>query len=194
MIGIGVIGYGYWGPNLVRNFSEAIGSRVAAVSDLRSERLAQVQARYPGVKTTVDHHELFADTDVDAVVIATPVASHFDLVMQALHSGKHVLVEHWSDLLRRKSCQAAAYLRDLKFFLRMVFGEGQERLNVLLNIFQRKGTDGYIFGRDSIGRPSNAYSVAVYRAVLQQRHAGRARAMASRKVAAKDENHLASLM
>lgn len=93
MIKVGVIGYGYWGPNLVRNFSEAPGSKVIAVSDLRPERLAQVQARYPGVKTTVDHRELFADPDVDAVIVATPVATHFDLVMQALHAGKHVLVE-----------------------------------------------------------------------------------------------------
>ena len=93
MIGIGVIGYGYWGPNLVRNFSETPGSKVAAVSDLRTEQLAHVQARYPGIKVTTDYRELFADPDVDAVVIATPVATHFDLVMQALHGGKHVLVE-----------------------------------------------------------------------------------------------------
>ncbi len=93
MIGIGVIGYGYWGPNLVRNFSETPGSKVVAVSDLRSERLAQVQARYPSTKVTADHRDLFIDPDIDAVVVATPVGSHFDLVMQALHAGKHVLVE-----------------------------------------------------------------------------------------------------
>ena len=93
MIGIGVIGYGYWGPNLVRNFSETPGANVVAVSDLRTEQLTHVQARYPGIKVTTDYRELFADPDVDAVVIATPVATHFDLVMQALHAGKHVLVE-----------------------------------------------------------------------------------------------------
>ena len=57
MIGVGVIGYGYWGPNLVRNFSETPGSKVVAVSDLRSERLAQVQARYPGINATLDHRD-----------------------------------------------------------------------------------------------------------------------------------------
>ena len=93
MIGIGVIGYGYWGPNLVRNFSEVSGSKVVAVSDLRSERLALAKSRYPTIKTTTNHHELIADPAIDAVVIATPVSTHFDLAMQALSIGKHVLVE-----------------------------------------------------------------------------------------------------
>jgi predicted dehydrogenase len=93
MINIGVIGYGYWGPNLVRNFSEVPGSRVGAVSDVRSERLALVQSRYPQVKTITDHRELFKDPSIDAIAIATPVSSHFELAMQALRGGKHVLVE-----------------------------------------------------------------------------------------------------
>jgi predicted dehydrogenase len=93
MIGIGVIGYGYWGPNLVRNFSEVPGSRVVAVSDTRSDRLAQVQHRYPAIKTTTDHRELLNDSSIDAILIATPVSTHFDLAMQALHAGKHVFVE-----------------------------------------------------------------------------------------------------
>ena len=62
MIGIGVIGYGYWGPNLVRNFSEAPGAKVVAVSDLRPERLAKLQCRYPALKTTTDHRELLNDS------------------------------------------------------------------------------------------------------------------------------------
>lgn len=93
MINIGVIGYGYWGPNLVRNFSEVSGSRVVAVSDLNSDRLAQVKKRYPAIETTADHRDLFANNSIDAIVIATPVSSHFELAMQALHAGKHVLVE-----------------------------------------------------------------------------------------------------
>lgn len=93
MIGIGVIGYGYWGPNLVRNFMEAGGSRVRAVSDLRPERLALARSRYPSIKTAVDYRELLADSAVDAVVIATPVSSHFELALEALKAGKHVLVE-----------------------------------------------------------------------------------------------------
>jgi predicted dehydrogenase len=92
-VGIGVVGYGYWGPNLVRNFCEASGSRVVAVSDRRRERLALVQARYPGVKVVIDPAELINDPRVDAVAIATPVSTHFPLAMQALEAGKHVLVE-----------------------------------------------------------------------------------------------------
>jgi predicted dehydrogenase len=90
---VGVIGYGYWGPNLVRNFSEAAGSRVVAVSDLREERLAQVRDRYPAVRTTTDAGELLADPTVDAVIVATPVATHYRLAMAAIEAGKHVLVE-----------------------------------------------------------------------------------------------------
>jgi predicted dehydrogenase len=93
MIGVGVIGYGYWGPNLVRNFSETLGSRVVAVCDLRPERLVLVQGRYPAVETTTDYRELLANPRVDAVAIATPVRTHFELAMQALGAGKHVLVE-----------------------------------------------------------------------------------------------------
>ena len=93
MIGIGVIGYGYWGPNLVRNFTDTPGAKVVAVSDLRLERLAKLQCRYPGIKTTTDHRELLNDSSIDAVVIATPVSTHFELAMEALHRGKHVLVE-----------------------------------------------------------------------------------------------------
>jgi predicted dehydrogenase len=93
MIGIGVIGYGYWGPNLVRNFSEVSGARVVAVSDMRSDRLAHVHRRYPAIRATTDYRELLTDSSIDAVVIATPVSTHFDLAMQALQAGKHVLVE-----------------------------------------------------------------------------------------------------
>src|SRR5512143_2012685 len=93
MIGIGVIGYGYWGPNLVRNFSAAAGSRVVAVSDLRPDRLRAAQQRYPALNAVRDHRELLEDTMIDAVAIATPVSTHFDLAIEALRAGKHVLVE-----------------------------------------------------------------------------------------------------
>lgn len=93
MINVGVIGHGYWGPNLVRNFVEAPGSQVIAVSDLRPERLALVKARYPAIKTTTDLRDLFTDSMIDAIAIATPVSTHFDLAMEALQAGKHVLVE-----------------------------------------------------------------------------------------------------
>jgi len=93
MIGIGVIGYGYWGPNLVRNFAETKGCRMAAVCDAKAERLALVNRRYPDVKGVSDWKDLVNDPAVDVVAISTPVSSHFELGMAALQAGKHVLVE-----------------------------------------------------------------------------------------------------
>ncbi len=93
MIRIGVIGYGYWGPNLVRNCFEAQGIEVACVSDLRDDRLALVSSRYPTVQTQRDAHALIEDPSIDAVAIATPVSTHYELALRALQQGKHVLVE-----------------------------------------------------------------------------------------------------
>lgn len=93
MINIGIIGYGYWGPNLVRNFSDTPEATVAAVADLDDAKLRLVERRYPGIKTTPDFQEVIADPAVDAVAIATPVSSHFEIGMAALHAGKHVWLE-----------------------------------------------------------------------------------------------------
>jgi len=112
MIGIGVIGYGYWGPNLVRNFAECPDAAVRVVCDQRPERLALAARRYPGVKTTTSPSDLCTDPTVDAVVIATPVDRHFDLALEALRAGKHVLVEKpmaaSSDLAARLIDEAAS--------------------------------------------------------------------------------------
>src|SRR5262249_2631060 len=93
MLGIGVIGYGYWGPNIVRNFTEIREAAVRRVVDLREERLELLGRRYPKVQAGRDADALIKDPRIDAVVIATPTASHFELAMQALQAGKHVLVE-----------------------------------------------------------------------------------------------------
>ena len=90
---IGVIGYGYWGPNLVRNFSEVPDAQVVAVSDLDEQRLRLVKARYPAIAITTDHETLLSNRDIDAIVIATPVASHYAIALQALSSKKHVFIE-----------------------------------------------------------------------------------------------------
>lgn len=90
---IGVIGYGYWGPNLVRNFSELESCTVAAVADLDPEKLDLVRRRYPAMRTTSDPNEIIADRSIDAVVIATPVRTHFRLAMAALKAGKDVWLE-----------------------------------------------------------------------------------------------------
>jgi predicted dehydrogenase len=93
MIKIGVVGYGYWGPNLVRNFSECGRAEVVAISDLRQERLKMAALRYRGIKFTADASEILNDPSIDAVAIATPVSSHYELALGALQAGKHVLLE-----------------------------------------------------------------------------------------------------
>ncbi|MDP6506148.1 MAG: Gfo/Idh/MocA family oxidoreductase, partial [Planctomycetota bacterium] len=93
MVGIGLVGYGYWGPNLLRNFVETPDATVIAVCDLNQDCLDLVQARYPSIKTTKNTQELFDDPDIDAIIIATPVSTHFKLAIQALDAGKHVFVE-----------------------------------------------------------------------------------------------------
>lgn len=93
MIRIGVVGYGYWGPNLVRNFSEISDCQMVAVSDLSEERLARAKRRYPGLATTQDWRDMLANPRIDAMVISTPVSTHFELALEALRAGKHVLVE-----------------------------------------------------------------------------------------------------
>ena len=93
MIGLAVIGYGYWGPNLVRNIAEVPDAQLLYVCDLKKERLASVQARYPTVAITDDFNEVLRDPRVDAIAIATPVTAHYPLAMKALMAGKHVFVE-----------------------------------------------------------------------------------------------------
>ena len=93
MINVGVIGYGYWGPNLVRNFSASSETQVHAVADLDEKRLGLVKKRFPAVEVTTDFQALLANTKVDAVAIATPVSSHFELALQALRANKHVFLE-----------------------------------------------------------------------------------------------------
>jgi predicted dehydrogenase len=92
MIHVGVIGCGYWGPKLARNFHELPEAELTWVCDLRQERLDHLKELYPQVRTTYDYRDLLA-SDVDAVVIATPVSKHHRLALEALRAGKHVLVE-----------------------------------------------------------------------------------------------------
>jgi predicted dehydrogenase len=89
----GLIGYGYWGPNLLRNLSEIDGLEVAWCADRSPQRLKLVERRYPGVRLTPDAAEVFNDPTVEAVVIATPVGTHYPLAKEALEKGKHVFVE-----------------------------------------------------------------------------------------------------
>ena len=93
MIKLGVIGYGYWGPNIVRNFTGHQDCQVVAVCDTNSGALARVLGRYPGVQVTTDVDVIVTSSEIDAVAIVTPVSSHYELAKRALENGKHVFVE-----------------------------------------------------------------------------------------------------
>jgi len=93
MIKVGVVGYGYWGPNLVRNFQQCELTSVTCVCDMHKDVLTRVTLTHPGVDVTMWTEELINRTDVDAVVIATPVSTHFEIAMEALKAGKHIFVE-----------------------------------------------------------------------------------------------------
>ena len=94
MLRMGVIGYGYWGPNIVRNFSSANGSTVTAVCDMNAQILKnKVKKAHPQVKITTEIDELIKDPEVDAIAIVTPVFTHFELGKRALEAGKSIFVE-----------------------------------------------------------------------------------------------------
>jgi predicted dehydrogenase len=90
---VALIGCGYWGPNLIRNFNEVDNATMVACSDLSAERLARMQKRYPSVSCTQNYEDLLRDPDIDAVVVATPVSTHYPIARQALEHGKHVMIE-----------------------------------------------------------------------------------------------------
>ena len=150
MIKIGVIGYGYWGPNLVRTFAEAQHGTVVAVSDLDPKKLAQVNKRYPAVRTTNNFQDLLRDPEIDAVAIATPVSTHFEFGMAALKAGKHVWLEKpmtETSLQARKLCDEAAK-RNLVVFVDHTFvytGAVRKMGDVI-----RSGDLGRVYYYDSI--------------------------------------------
>lgn len=92
-INIGVVGCGYWGPNLLRNFAENPDAELIRICDTDPARLAAMARRYPSVNPTTDYLELIKDPEIDAIAVVTPVATHFKIAREALLAGKHVLVE-----------------------------------------------------------------------------------------------------
>ncbi len=93
MLRVGVIGYGYWGPNIVRNFHRAAGSRVEIVCDKSPEMLRRVGEAYPEINTTSNCSDILSSSEIDAVAVVTPVWTHYELAKKALEHGKHVFVE-----------------------------------------------------------------------------------------------------
>lgn len=93
MLNIGVIGYGYWGPNIVRNFNNAEGARVVAICDKTQTAYNRAKKAYPGIEVTKDCDAMLASPDIDVVAIITPVSTHFPLAKKALENGKNIFVE-----------------------------------------------------------------------------------------------------
>lgn len=93
MLCVGMIGYGYWGPNLLRNLVKTRDCRVRAVADLNPVKLETVKRHYPFLESTTSPSQLLEDAEIDAVVIATPISTHYELAKEALLRGKHVLIE-----------------------------------------------------------------------------------------------------
>lgn len=93
MINVGIVGFGYWGPNVARNFHSTPGARVVAISDADDKSLLRAAQSYPGVRTVKDCRELLCAPDVDVIAIVTPVSSHFEIAQMALNNGKHIFIE-----------------------------------------------------------------------------------------------------
>jgi predicted dehydrogenase len=90
---VGVIGCGYWGPNLIRNFNENYHTDITYASDLDKEKIERIKLRYPMVTTTTNYKDILRDNNIHMVAIATPVHTHYKLIKESLNAGKHVLIE-----------------------------------------------------------------------------------------------------
>jgi predicted dehydrogenase len=93
MINVGIIGYGYWGPNVARNFNASQNANLISICDRDEKRLQLAQAHFPFIKTYSNAEDLIGSSDIDVVAVVTPVFTHYGLAKQALQSGKHVFVE-----------------------------------------------------------------------------------------------------
>jgi predicted dehydrogenase len=92
-IHIGVLGFGYWGPNIVRNFNNIEGARVLTICDMNQKALDRARKAYPHITVTNDCPDIISSPDIDAVAVITPVSTHFELAKKALQNGKHIFVE-----------------------------------------------------------------------------------------------------
>jgi predicted dehydrogenase len=116
---VAIVGYGYWGPNLLRNYMDMADAWVSWVCDKNPEVLEKSATRYPAVPTTTDLDMVLADPDVDAVVIATPISTHHPIAMAALRAGKHVFVEKPMTADTQQACELVS-LADQKGLTLMV--------------------------------------------------------------------------
>src|SRR5690349_19395079 len=93
LVKVGVVGCGYWGPNLVRNLRQNPDSQLKVLCDASDSRLAHMRRLYPDVAATSQYKDLLEDAELDAIVVATPVRFHYEMAKAALETGKHVFIE-----------------------------------------------------------------------------------------------------
>jgi predicted dehydrogenase len=150
VIKIGLVGYGYWGPNLARNFAETEGVCLAAIADAHPDRRAAAARRHPGVITCADADDLIAREELDAVVIATPIETHYAFARAAIERGKHVLVEKplAASKAQAETLGALAHARDVRLMVdhTFVYNGAVRRIRALID----SGSLGELLYLDSV--------------------------------------------
>jgi predicted dehydrogenase len=149
MIKFGVIGYGYWGPNVVRNLDHLDGSQVVAVCDKSPTSRKRIQKAHPNVKVSSDSADLMSSPEIDAIAIVTPVWTHYELTKAALQNGKHVFVEKpfTSNSAQAEELIELAAKKNLKIMVdhTFLFTGAVKKIGQLL----QEGTLGRIYYYDS---------------------------------------------
>ena len=134
---VAVVGFGYWGPNVARNFILSGKARVSAICDTRAERLKLAAGLYPAVKVTTAFDEILNDPEVDLVVLATPVSTHFPLGKKALEAGKHLLIEKpmTGSVAEARELLALARSKNLRIFVdhTFVFAPAVRKMKALID-------------------------------------------------------------
>jgi predicted dehydrogenase len=150
MINVAIIGYGYWGPNLARNFSENPGTLVSCISDLSDARLKQAGSGKPHIKTTKDYKNLLKDDNLQLIAISTPVSSHYRIAKDALNAGKHIFIEKpmTASVAEAEKLLELARKKNLKVFVdhTFVFTGAIKKIKELLS----SGDMGDIYYFDSV--------------------------------------------
>jgi predicted dehydrogenase len=149
-VNFGVIGYGYWGPNIVRNLTTLEGSEVLAIADLSPSARNRAQKAYPGIKVTADAGELLTSTAIDAIAVISPVWTHYELTKAALQNGKHVFVEKpfTSNAAQGEELIELAAKKNLKIMVdhTFLFTGAVQKIRQLLD----EGTLGKLYYYDSM--------------------------------------------
>lgn len=149
IVNFGVIGYGYWGPNIVRNLVNLEGSQVIAIAEISAEARNRAQRAYPGIKVTADASEVIKSSEIDAIAVVSPVWTHYELTKAALENGKHVFVEKpfTSNAAQAETLIELAAKKNLKIMVdhTFLFTGAVRKISQLLN----EGSLGKLYYYDS---------------------------------------------